>query len=194
VTIERRVIRIRALYLLSVLVLAACGRSATQPSDTRPPAPPIATFMAPGRYFLSLVISSNGMEGLQPPCTITFSADLTGTLPQPITGFIVTAVSDRTGGLRIRPEPPFDMGLEVRLRASATGVTGTARGVARDLMFPQTVVVDGGTPESDAALSGTFGFNHNDVGGPVKGRVIFDNGDGNTYSCPFNDWIMNRMQ
>jgi hypothetical protein len=178
----------RAIGLALALVMTACGGSPARPSGTSA----LATLMAPGRYSLSLVISSNGMEGLQPPCTITFLPDLSGTLPLPITGFIVTAVSDSAGGLIVRPEAQFDLGLELRLRASASGVSGTARGMARDLMFPQTVLIDGGTPGSDATFSGTFGFNHNDVGGPVSGRVVFDSG-GTTYSCPFNDWIMNRM-
>jgi hypothetical protein len=44
-----------------------------------------------------------------------------------------------------------------------------------------------------AAAMHDFGFNHNYVGGPVTGRVIFDSGDGTTYSCQFNDWILSPM-
>jgi hypothetical protein len=149
--------------------------------------------MPPGRYALALVISSNGMEGLQPPCTISGQGDPNGTIPMPITAFIVTAVSDQAGGLIIRPEPEFDMGLEVRLRGSSGSLSGTAHGVARDFSFPQTVSIDGGAAGSVAVLTGRFGFNYNDVGGSVSGRVVFDRG-GWQYSCPFNDWIMNRMQ
>jgi hypothetical protein len=148
--------------------------------------------MPPGRYSLAFVIATNGMQGLQPSCTISGEGDPNGTIPMPLTGFTVTAVSDRAGELIIRPDPQFDMGLEVRLRAAAGGVSGTALGVARDYSFPQTVSVDGGGAGSAAVLTGTFGFSHNDVGGSVSGRVVFDRG-GWLYSCPFNDWIMNRM-
>jgi hypothetical protein len=109
----------------------------------------------------------------------------------PVTSFFVTAVDDRAGGLVVRPDPAFDLGLEVRLRASASGVSGMARGVARDMAVPQSVSILGGEPGTDATLMGTFGFNLNDVGGPVSGRVVFDRG-GVTYSCPFNNWVMNR--
>ncbi len=179
----------RAVCVL-VFGIAACGANPAGPSDmTTPPDVPLV----PGRYSFGVVIASNGQSGLQPPCIIAGAGDSNGTIPQPITAFVVTAVSNGAGGLILRPESQYDLGWTMTLRRSGSGVEGTVLGSARDISFPQIVTIDGGSGHGPATLTGAFGYTYNLVGGQVGGRVVFDRG-GWTYSCPYNDWMMNRMQ
>ena len=179
----------RAACLLA-LALAACGGSTpTTPSET----PRSSSSITPGRYTFVVSMGSNGQEGLQPPCLIAGTGNPLGSIPMPVTAFIVIAVSDGAGGLRLQPEATYDRGWTMTLLQSGDAVEGTIRGTAQDMLYPQTVTVDGGGAVPDAArITGSFGFNHNFVGGHVGGRVVFASG-GWTYSCPNNDWILNRI-
>ena len=173
-----------------VLGVTACGGSPAAPSDTTPPP---ATSLLPGRYSFAVVMGSNGQPGLQPPCLISGPGGPSVPFPQPMSAFVVTAVSDGAGGLIARPESQYDLGWTMTLRRSGSGVEGTVIGTARDLLLPQTVTIDGGAGQTPATITGSFGYTFNFVGGQVGGRVVFESSGGWTYVCPYNDWIMNRM-
>ena len=179
----------RSIICVLVLGIAACGGSPAAPSDTTPPP---ATSLLPGRYAFAVVMASNGQPGLQPPCLISGAGNPSGTIPEPTSGFVVTAVSDGAGGLTLRPESRVRPRLDDDLAALGVGRRRDAARYGARLLFSQIVTIDNGASQAPATLTGAFGYTHNFVGGQVGGRVVFERG-GWTYACPYNDWIMNRL-
>jgi hypothetical protein len=171
------------------LGIAACGGNPAGPSDTTNPP---AGSLTPGRYAVAVVMGTNGLPGLQPPCIILGPGAPVGAFPQPVATFFATAVSDGAGGLTLRPESQSDLGWTMTVRPSGSGFEGTMHGTARDTLFQETVTIDGGPGQGPATLTGAFGYINNFVGGQVAGRVVFER-SGWTYTCPNNDWILNRM-
>lgn len=116
------------------------------------------------------------------------------TPPDTSATFMAAGTLDVAGRLTLRPEAAFDLGWSMTVEETNAAVSGTVQGTARDMRFgTTTVAVDGGNPQTPAALSGRPGSNARSVGGPVDGRVVFSAG-GTSYGCNGSEWRITRLE
>ena len=168
---------------IAVLLSACSGDTPVSPSPLQP--------LAPGRYEVAFT------AGSRVPGNASFCSTLSsGPSPPPDTAatFLAAGTLDAAGRLTLRPEAAFDLGWTMTVEETDAAVSGTVRGSARDMRFgATTVAVDGGSPQSAAALSGRPGGNPRTVGGTVDGRVVFSAG-GTSYTCGGSEWRITRRE